>query len=103
MYAALGVGDIDSILQPPQQPQPPMPIDAWNENSGFMMDPPATALGQHNRQACIDTHRSLFLTEIIKPNPQLIIGHMMQHLQFSATSNHGADDCLVRYHLTRVR
>jgi hypothetical protein len=35
----------------------------------------------------VDAHRSLFLTEIIKTNPPLqglIIGHMMQHLQFLA-------------------
>jgi len=87
MYAALGVDDIDSLLQPPQQPQPPMPIDAGLENSGFMMGQPAMAFEQQNHQAHIDAHRSLFLTEMVKTNPQLqgmIIGHMMQHLQFLA-------------------
>ncbi len=87
MYAALGVDDIDSLLQPPQQPPPPMPIDAGLENNGFMMGQPAMAFEAQNHQAHIDAHRSLFLTDVVKTNPQLqglIIGHMMQHLQFLA-------------------
>jgi len=87
MYAALGVNDIDSLLTPPPPPQPPMPIDAGIENSGFLMGQPAQAFEQQNHQAHIDAHRSLFLTDVVKQNPQLqgmIIGHMMQHLQFMA-------------------
>jgi len=85
MYAALGVDNIDSLLQPPQEPPPPMPIDAGLENSGLMMGQPALAFEQQNHQAHIDAHRSLFLTENVKTNPALqgvIIAHMMQHLQF---------------------
>ena len=85
MYAALGVSDIDSLLQPPPQPQPPMPVDAGIENSGLMIGQPQQAFEQQNHQAHIDAHRSLFLTEVVKTTPQaqaLIIAHIMQHLQF---------------------
>jgi len=87
MYAALGVDDVDSLLMPPQQPQPPMPIDAGLENSGLLMGQPAQAFEGQNHQAHIDAHKSLFLTTVVTQNPQLqgmIIAHMMQHLQFMA-------------------
>ena len=87
MYAALGVDNIESLLQPPAQPQPPMPVDAGIENSGLMIGQPQQAFEPQNHQAHIDAHRSLFLTDVIKTTPQLqslIIAHMMQHLQFLA-------------------
>ena len=88
MYAALGVDDVDSLLTPPPVPQPPLPVDAGMENSGFMMGQPANAFPPQNHQAHIEAHKSLFMTEIVKTTPQLqsgIISHMMQHLQFMAT------------------
>ena len=88
MYAALGVDDIESLLMPPQPPQPPMPIDAGLENSGLLMGQPAQAFEPQNHQAHVDAHKSLFLTAVVTQNPQLqgvIIGHMMQHLQFMAS------------------
>ena len=87
MYAALGVDNIDSLLTPPPVPQPPQPVDAGMENSGFMMGQPANAFPPQNHQAHIEAHKSLFMTEIVKTTPQLqggIISHMMQHLQFMA-------------------
>jgi len=89
MYSALGIDNVDSLLQPPPPPPPPpAPIDAGIENGGFMMTQPQQAFEQQNHQAHVDTHRSLFLTEVVKTNPQLqalIIGHSMQHLQFMST------------------
>ena len=87
MYSALGVDDVDSLIQPPPPPPQPMPVDAGIENSGFLMGQPAQAFEAQNHQAHIDAHRSLFLTDVVKQNPPLqgmIIGHMMQHLQFMA-------------------
>jgi hypothetical protein len=72
----LGVDDIDSLLQPPQEPPPPMPIDAGLENNGFMMGQPAMAFEQQNHSAHIDAHRSLFLTDVVKTNPQLQTGQL---------------------------
>ena len=87
MYAALGVDDIDTLLQPPQEPQPPMPVDAGLENSGLLLGQPAQAFEPQNHVAHVDAHRQLFLTQVVKENPQLqamIISHMLQHLQFQA-------------------
>ena len=73
---------------PPPPPPPPAPIDAGIENSGFMMGQPQQAFEPQNHQAHVDTHRSLFLTEVVKTNPQLqalVIAHSMQHLQFMST------------------
>lgn len=87
MYAALGVDDIDTLLQPPQEPQPPTPVDAGLENSGLLLGQPAQAFEPQNHVAHVDAHRQLFLTQVVKENPQLqamIISHMLQHLQFRA-------------------
>ena len=87
MYAAFGVDNVESLLQPPPQPQPPMPVDAGLENSGLMMGAPAQAFAPQNHQAHVDAHRNLFLTTVVKENPAVqasIISHCMQHLQFMA-------------------
>jgi hypothetical protein len=89
MYAALGIDNVEGLLQPPAPPPVPQPVDAGLENSGFMMGNPAQAFPQQNHRAHIDAHRSLFLTELVKSTPTLqggIIAHMMQHLQFMATA-----------------
>lgn len=88
MYAALGVDDVDSLLQPPAPPPVPMPVDAGIENSGLMIGQPQQAFEPQNHQAHVDAHRSLFLTQVIKDTPQLqslVIAHSMQHLQFMST------------------
>ena len=88
MYAALGIDNVEGLLQPPAPPPPPQVVDAGIENSGFMIGTPATAFPQQNHRAHVDAHRSLFLTELVKGQPPLqgtIIAHMMQHLQFMAT------------------
>jgi hypothetical protein len=65
----------------------PKPIDSGLENSGLMMGQPQQAFGSQNHQSHIEAHRSLFLTQVVKENPQIqsmIISHCMQHLQFMA-------------------
>lgn len=86
MYAALGVDNIDSLLQPPAD-NSPRPTDAGIENSGLLQGIPATAFPEQNHEAHIEAHKSLFLTQAVQTNPQLqslIIAHVMQHLQFLA-------------------
>ena len=86
MYAALGVDNVDALLQPPPD-NTPKPQDAGLENAGLLMGQPAQAFAEQNHQAHLDTHKSLFLTSIVKESPQvqaLIISHCMQHLQFMA-------------------
>ena len=86
MYAALGVDNIDALLQPPPDTTP-KPVDAGIENSGLLQGMPATAFPDQNHQAHIEAHKSLFLTQAVQMNPQLqsvVIAHVMQHLQFLA-------------------
>ena len=87
MYGALGIDNIESLLQPPPDTTP-KPIDAGLENSGLLLGQPAQAFGPQNHESHIETHQSLFLTQVVQENPQLqsiIISHVMQHLQFLAT------------------
>ena len=87
MYAALGVDNVESLLQPPPD-MTPRPVDAGTENSGLLMGQPAQAFPEQNHQAHLEAHKSLFLTNIVRESPQvqaLIISHCMQHLQFLAT------------------
>ena len=86
MYGALGVDNVDALLQPPPDTTP-KPIDSGIENSGLMMGQPQQAFESQNHQSHIEAHRSLFLTQVVKENPQIqsiIISHCMQHLQFMA-------------------
>ena len=87
MYAALGVDNVDALLQPPPD-MTPKPVDAGQENAGLLLGQPAQAFPEQNHQAHLEAHKSLFLTDIVKQSPQvqaLIISHCMQHLQFLAT------------------
>jgi len=84
MYSALGVDNVESLIPPPPDTSP-KPIDAGLENSSLMLGQPAQAFEGQNHQAHLDTHKSLFLTQVVKENPQIqsiIISHCMQHLQF---------------------
>ncbi len=86
MYSALGVDNVDSLLMPPPD-MTPKPVDAGLENASLLMGQPAQAFPEQNHQAHIETHRSLFFTDLVKESPQvqaLIISHCMQHLQFLA-------------------
>jgi hypothetical protein len=52
------------------------------------MGQPAQAFEGQNHRAHVETHRALFLTQVVKENPQIqamIISHIMQHLQFLAS------------------
>ena len=84
MYAALGVDNVESLIPPPPD-NTPQPTDAGLENSSLMLGIPAQAFEGQNHEAHLETHKSLFLTQVVKENPQiqsLIISHCMQHLQF---------------------
>ena len=84
MYDALGIDNVESLLQPPPD-MTPRPVDAGLENSGFLLGQPAQAFPQQNHEAHIQAHQGLFLTSVVQQNPQiqsLIISHVMQHLQF---------------------
>ena len=84
MYSALGIDNVESLIPPPPD-MTPQPIDAGSENSSLMLGMPAQAFEGQNHEAHLETHKSLFLTQVVKDNPQIqsiIISHCMQHLQF---------------------
>ena len=84
MYAALGVDNVESLIPPPPD-NTPQPLDVGIENSNLMLGQPAQAFEGQNHQAHLETHKSLFLTQVVKENPMIqsiIISHCMQHLQF---------------------
>ena len=84
MYAALGVDNVEALIQPPAD-NTPQPVDAGTENASLLMGQPAQAFEGQNHQAHLDTHKSLFLTKVVQDNPltqAVIISHCMQHLQF---------------------
>jgi hypothetical protein len=86
MYGALGIDNVDALLQSPPD-MTPKPIDSGIENAGLMMGQPQQAFESQNHQSHIEAHRSLFLTQVVKETPQIqsiIISHCMQHLQFMA-------------------
>ena len=87
MYAALGVDNVEALIQPPPD-NTPQPLDAGSENAGLLLGQPAQAFPEQNHQAHLETHKTLFLTDVVKQNPQIqavIISHCMQHLQFLAS------------------
>ena len=88
MYAALGVDDVNSLLTPPPEPPPPPPpMQAGTENAGLLMGQPQQAFKEQDHRAHIETHRVLFLLDVVKETPAIqanIVGHIMQHLQFMA-------------------
>jgi hypothetical protein len=87
MYAALGVDDVDTLLQPPPDTTP-KPVEAGLENSGLLLGQPAQAFPQQNHESHVAAHQGLFLTDVVQKNPQIqsvIISHVMQHLQHLAS------------------
>ena len=87
MYSALGVDNVEALIQPPPD-NTPQPLDAGSENAGLLLGQPAQAFPEQNHQAHLETHKTLFLTDVVKQNPQIqavIISHCMQHLQFLAS------------------
>jgi hypothetical protein len=86
MYAAIGVDNIDKILQPPP-PTDPKPTEAGFENNKLLLGQQAQAFPQQNHDAHIATHMALLKSPPVQMNAQvqaLIHSHIMQHLQMKA-------------------
>lgn len=87
MYGALGIDNVDSLLQPPPD-DTPKPVESGMENSSLLMGQPAQAFPQQNHEAHVGGHSSLFMTKVVQDTPQVqatIISHCMQHLQLLAS------------------
>jgi len=87
MYAALGIDNIESLIQPPPQPQPPMPIDAGLENAMLLQGMPAQAFPEQNHQVHIETHLAFLQNDYVQTNPVtvgLLVSHILEHISFMA-------------------
>ena len=86
MYAAIGVDNIDSLLQPPP-PTDPIPTEAGVENNTLLLGGTAKAFPEQNHDAHIEIHKSLLKTSPVQSNLQVqanIFSHIMEHLQMKA-------------------
>ena len=86
MYEAIGVDNVDSILQPPPN-NAPTPVDAGFENTMLLKGQPVQAFKQQNHDAHIIAHKSLLKTPPVKTNAMVqaaIHAHIMEHLQMKA-------------------
>ena len=80
MYEALGVSNIDSILPPPQKPQP---MNAAKENQAALQGAPLVAFPQQNHQAHMSAHLAMMSTPAAQVNPMAVAalqGHIQEHI-----------------------
>jgi hypothetical protein len=80
MYEALGVTNIDAILQPPPQP---MPMNPAKENQEALRGARLQAFPEQNHQAHISAHLAMIATPIAQSNASIVMtlqGHISEHI-----------------------
>jgi len=80
MYEALGVTNIDSVLQPPPQP---MPMNPAKENQEALRGARLQAFPEQNHQAHISAHLAMIATPIAQSNASIVMtlqGHISEHI-----------------------
>ena len=80
MYEALGVTNIDAILQPPPQP---MPMNPAKENQEALRGARLQAFPEQNHQAHISAHLAMVATPIAQSNAAIVMtlqGHISEHI-----------------------
>ena len=80
MYEALGVTNIDTILQPPPQP---MPMNPAKENQEALRGARLQAFPEQNHQAHISAHLAMIATPIAQANAAIVMtlqGHISEHI-----------------------
>jgi len=85
MYEALGVRNIDTLLQ--AEPEPPQPIDPALENTAALQMQLPKAFAEQNHDAHIAAHMSFIRTRMVQSNPAvyaLLQGHISEHVSFKA-------------------
>ena len=76
MYEALGVKNISSILQPPQQPQP---LDPSMEEIAAMAGKPFQAFVGQDHKAHIDSHLNFMKSNTVQNNP-MVMGALQKNI-----------------------
>jgi hypothetical protein len=85
MYEALGVRNIDTLLQ--SEPEPPQPIDPALENTAALQMQLPKAFAEQNHDAHIAAHMSFIRTRMVQSNPAvyaLLQGHISEHVSLKA-------------------
>ena len=85
MYEALGVRNIDALLQ--EEPEPPQPIDPASENTAALQMQLPKAFPQQNHDAHIAAHMAFIRTRMVQSNPAvyaLLQGHISEHVSLKA-------------------
>ena len=80
MYEALGVSNIDAVLQPPPQP---MPMNPAKENQEALRMGVLTAFPEQNHQAHITAHLAMLSTPVAQSNASILMtlqGHISEHM-----------------------
>ena len=80
MYEALGVTNIDQVLQPPPQP---MPMNPAKENQEALRLSVLTAFPEQNHQAHITAHLAMLSTPVAQSNASILMtlqGHISEHM-----------------------
>ena len=80
MYEALGVTNIEAVLQPPPQP---MPMNPAKENQEALRGGTLTAFPEQNHQAHISAHLAMISTPVAQANAAIIMtlqGHISEHI-----------------------
>ena len=80
MYEALGVTNIDQVLQPPPQP---MPMNPAKENQEALRLGVLTAFPEQNHQAHISAHLAMLSTPVAQSNASILMtlqGHISEHI-----------------------
>ena len=80
MYEALGVTNIEAVLQPPPQP---MPMNPAKENQEALKGGALNAFPEQNHQAHITAHLAMISTPVAQANAAIIMtlqGHISEHI-----------------------
>tara|TARA_S200002703_G_scaffold157400_1_gene165138 strand:+ start:2132 stop:4531 length:2400 start_codon:yes stop_codon:yes gene_type:complete len=80
MYEALGVTNIEAVLQPPPQP---MPLNPAKENQEALKGGALNAFPEQNHQAHITAHLAMISTPVAQANAAIIMtlqGHISEHI-----------------------
>ena len=80
MYEALGVTNIEAVLQPPPQP---MPMNPAKENQEALRGQGLNAFPEQNHQAHITAHLAMISTPVAQSNAAIVMtlqGHISEHI-----------------------
>ena len=80
MYEALGVTNIEAVLQPPPQP---MPMNPAKENQEALKGGSLQAFLEQNHQAHITAHLAMISTPVAQANAAILMtlqGHISEHI-----------------------